>query len=60
MFLGTVNERRTCTCGDCGKEFYYGDEGDNDQFCLRCEHLSITRDMDDLERDDYDRLNEGD
>jgi hypothetical protein len=30
-----------CTCGDCGKKFDKGDEGDNEEFCLRCEALSM-------------------
>lgn len=29
--------RGLCTCVDCGKEFYKGDEGDNEATCLRCE-----------------------
>lgn len=31
--------REKCKCSDCGKEFYHGEEGDNETICLRCEHL---------------------
>jgi DNA-directed RNA polymerase subunit RPC12/RpoP len=30
-----------CKCRDCGKEFRKGDEGDNENYCLRCERLAI-------------------
>jgi acetyl-CoA carboxylase beta subunit len=51
-------ERVKCQCGDCGKKFYKGDEGDNEQFCLRCERESVLNRAypasDDFwERDDY-------
>ena len=39
-----------CTCPDCGKVFYKGDEGDNEIYCLRCEFESF----DDGEDRDYD------
>jgi hypothetical protein len=29
------------TCGDCGKRFRRGDEGDNEKFCLRCERIAL-------------------
>ncbi len=25
-----------CKCQDCGKEFRHGEQGDNDEYCLRC------------------------
>lgn len=31
-----------CTCQDCGKTFNKGDEGDNEKFCLRCEHIALS------------------
>jgi len=34
---------RLCTCRDCGKEFRYGDEGDNEKFCLRCEAIFMIK-----------------
>lgn len=49
-------DRQKCKCGDCGREFFKGDEGDNEEFCLRCERQSVTRDMDDIDYDDFDRL----
>ena len=38
-----------CQCGDCGKEFNLGDEGDNERFCLRCEFLECGADEGDNE-----------
>lgn len=32
--------RTKCQCDDCGREFFKGDEGDNEKFCLRCERES--------------------
>lgn len=50
-----------CKCEDCGKQFRKGEEGDNERFCLRCERQSLTRDMDEVEYEDFDRLeSEGD
>lgn len=31
-----------CKCQDCGKEFEFGDEGDNERFCLSCEASFIV------------------
>lgn len=47
-----------CICGDCGKIFKRGTEGDNEKFCLRCERQSLTEGMDELDYDDFDRLSE--
>lgn len=33
-------------CQDCGKTFNKGDEGDNEKFCLKCEHKAFIRDCD--------------
>jgi hypothetical protein len=41
-------DRQKCKCEDCGKRFWYGDEGDNERFCLRCERRS-TRGMRELD-----------
>lgn len=54
-----MKEAKRCTCEDCGKAFNKGDEGDNERFCLRCERESLTEGMDQLDYDDFDRLNEG-
>ena len=36
-----------CVCKDCGKSFRKGDEGDNENYCLRCEYLALKdSDMD--------------
>lgn len=45
---------RLCTCGDCGREFRYGSEGDNEKFCLKCEHLSRINRMSPEEREYYE------
>lgn len=37
-----------CKCKDCGREFIFGTEGDNEDFCLKCCYLDLTS------RDDYD------
>ena len=34
---------RICTCRDCGKEFEWGTEGDNEKFCLKCEAQFMAR-----------------
>lgn len=34
---------KKCTCQDCGKTFYYGDEGDNEKVCLRCEAIFMIK-----------------
>lgn len=47
-----------CVCRDCGKKFNKGDEGDNEQFCLRCEHLSVASREDDDFDPDYEYLDE--
>lgn len=44
-------ERAKCRCEDCGKEFLKGDEGDNEKFCLRCEHLSLREREEDQDCD---------
>lgn len=55
-----MEQKKLCKCEDCGKSFEYGTEGDNELFCLRCEHLSLTENMDELDRDYYDEMNERD
>lgn len=40
--------KRQCVCNDCGKKFEFGDEGDNERFCLRCEAI-FTISVDDDE-----------
>lgn len=42
-----------CKCQDCGKTFNKGDEGDNEKFCLRCEHLSMLE-AEDANECDYE------
>ena len=32
-----------CKCGDCGKSFDFGSEGDNEQYCLRCVTISAPK-----------------
>lgn len=44
---------QVCTCEDCGKRFRRGEEGDNERFCLRCEHSSRLEAMDQDEYDQY-------
>lgn len=51
---------KLCACQGCGKIFRKGTEGDNEEFCLRCERQALTANMDDLERDDFDRISEHD
>lgn len=48
-----------CECRDCGKVFNKGDEGDNEEFCLRCERQSLTEGMDDAEYEELDRRESG-
>lgn len=45
--------RVLCECEDCGKKFYKGTEGDNERFCLRCDHLSRRARMEE-NGDEYD------
>jgi hypothetical protein len=47
-------ERRMCQCEDCGKRFRHGDEGDNERFCLRCEHRSRIDRMSQEDREYYE------
>lgn len=49
------NERPVCQCEDCGLKFRKGDEGDNEKFCLRCERISLIKDM---SQEEYDQLEE--
>lgn len=49
-----VRDPDQCECQDCGKKFRRGDEGDNERFCLRCEHESRINRMDPDERDQYE------
>lgn len=51
--------RVACTCEDCGKKFYKGDEGDNELFCLRCERQALTRGMDQLDYEYFEEMSEG-
>lgn len=44
---------RNCKCQECGKKFKYGDEGDNEKFCLRCERESLVSEM---SEDEYENL----
>lgn len=46
-------ERKRCVCEDCGKRFFKGDEGDNERFCLRCEHSSRLERMHPDDYQDY-------
>lgn len=39
-FLKYDQEPIKCECKECGKPFNKGDEGDNEEYCLRCEYLS--------------------
>lgn len=51
-------DRKKCTCEDCGKQFRKGDEGDNERFCLRCDHASrralLAENGEDYEPDDWE------
>lgn len=29
-----------CVCKDCGRGFILGNEGDNEEYCLRCERIA--------------------
>lgn len=51
---------KLCICGDCGRGFMKGEQGDNEEYCLRCERQSVTRGMTDDEYDDFDRYQEDD
>ncbi len=31
-----------CTCKDCGRTFLKGTQGDNEEFCLRCEAIAAN------------------
>lgn len=53
-------DERICKCEDCGKTFRRGDEGDNERFCLRCEHVSRLERMDQDERDQYEVFGDAD
>lgn len=35
--------KKECICRDCGKKFNFGDEGDNEKFCLRCTSAFFNR-----------------
>jgi hypothetical protein len=48
-------ERKVCVCGDCGRKFFKGDEGDNEEYCLRCCHIDLIREMGEDEWEDFDR-----
>lgn len=47
-------DREQCQCGDCGKRFRKGDEGDNTEFCLRCCIEARIERMSPDERDRYE------
>jgi hypothetical protein len=47
---------KKCKCQDCGKSFNKGDEGDNEEYCLKCERQSLTRNMSQEDYEDFDRL----
>jgi hypothetical protein len=49
------NEKTKCQCQDCGKFFNFGEEGDNEKFCLRCEHIALIEKFSDQELDEIDR-----
>ena len=36
------NYDSSCTCSDCGKVFQFGNEGDNENICLRCEAIFVA------------------
>lgn len=55
MFDNDEENPQKCTCQDCGKTFNKGEEGDNEKFCLRCEHLEITYREYPLSEDFWDR-----
>lgn len=42
------SDREKCVCQDCQKTFYKGDEGDNEKFCLRCEHIALISEDEDF------------
>lgn len=46
---------KRCKCRDCGKYFSRGTEGDNEEYCLRCERISLVRDMSEDDYDAFDR-----
>ncbi len=39
LFYESRDALTLCECADCGKKFYKGDEGDNEEYCLRCCHV---------------------
>lgn len=56
-FLKYDREPIKCRCGDCGKVFDRGTEGDNELYCLRCvrnEQL-LNQDCDRVDDERYDQ-----
>lgn len=49
---------KLCICGDCGRGFMKGEQGDNDLFCLRCEANSAAEARLSREDDDGDYYEE--
>lgn len=47
--LSYDSERQKCVCQDCQKTFLKGDEGDNEEFCLRCEAIFLISQDDESE-----------
>ena len=45
---------KDCHCNDCGKNFKKGDEGDNENTCLRCEAVFMAQVNDDIESGRFD------
>ena len=45
-----------CQCKDCGKKFKKGEEGDNEEYCLRCCHISLIT-GEDFDFDEYSERN---
>ena len=58
LYLVTMDaEPVECECADCGLRFNRGDQGDNEQYCLRCEardFIARGLDLDELvDTDEY-------
>jgi len=44
---------RICTCRNCGTDFRYGTQGDNETYCLRCEAIDNNEAAFEYGEDEY-------
>ena len=54
--MSDYEQPNICTCKDCGRSFTLGDEGDNEEYCLRCERIAWlnSREDQDFETNEFD------